>query len=93
MSMSLYNHIPKIRFADVRAGLGAAHQELEGARPGTEHYGGGARWAPFALGALVLYLFVSVARMWGPTGLAVVLPVVLFGLTRAIYRATALTLY
>jgi len=92
MSMSTYQDIPKIRFALVRTGLGVTHQKLEGAKPG-ENHSGGARWAPVALGALVLYLFVSVARMWGPTGLAAVLPVALFGLTRAIYRATALSLY
>ena len=97
MSMSTYQYIPKIRFALHRTGLEIAHQEVdiprqevEGAEAGQGHPGG-AKWALVALGASVLYLFISVARMWGPTGLAVVLPVSLFGLTRSIYRAAALS--
>jgi len=91
MSMSTYREIPKIRFALVDTGLGVAGQALERAKPGGGHPGG-VRWGPVVLGTMVLYLTLSVARMWGPAWLVVAAPLALVGLTRTIYRAAALSL-
>ena len=92
MNLSLYRDIPTIPFPVVHFGWRKAHQEPESVEPGQKH-SGGARWAPVTIAAVVLYLLLSAARMWGPTALAAVLPMALFGLTRSIYRAAALTLH
>ncbi len=86
-----YLNIPNIRIGLQPTGFGVARQQLVVARPGEDH-SGPVRWAPVVLGASALYLFVAIARTWGPTGMAVVLPFALFGLTRVIYRAAALSL-
>lgn len=94
MSISTYWEIPKIRFALVRTGLGVETQELERAKPGAGHPGhpGRVRWGPVVLGSVVLYLFLSIARVWGPAWLVAAAPLALVGLTRTIYRAAALSL-
>ena len=91
MNALIYQDIPKFRLLAGHAGLRVAEQELAVAKR-EEDDSGRARWALVVFGGIVLYLALSVARTWGPTGLAAVLPVALFGLTRAIYRASALSL-
>ncbi len=91
MSISTYIKIPKTRFALHPGQSDVAYQESAVAKP-REDRSTHARWVPVVLGALALYLLLSVAQSWGPTALAVVLPLALFGLTRTIYRAAALSL-
>ncbi len=80
MGASTNEEIPAVRFAVDRTGTTCARPKSEGATSVAGHPE--AEWAPVAVGALLLYLFIIVAVMWGEAWLFVVAPALLVCLTR-----------